>query len=124
MADLVMRQSSMRSTGVPLGGGTAKPTFLSGTEKWHKISRMRRSCEHGGTGGSLLDYEIPEARTRRALHNRCIDSWRKSRPRAHRVNRSQAGIDQDPDQSPSTRRSGAITVWRTGQSTAVTTDWE
>ena len=60
MADLVMRQSSMRSTGVPLGGGTAKPTFLSGTEKWHKISRMRRSCEHGGTGGNSLTTKFPK----------------------------------------------------------------
>jgi RNA polymerase sigma-70 factor (ECF subfamily) len=31
------------------------------------------------------DYEGPEAWTRRVLHNLCIDSWRKSRPRVHNV---------------------------------------
>ena len=29
----------------------------------------------------IADYEGPEAWTRRVLHNLCIDSWRKSRPR-------------------------------------------
>jgi RNA polymerase sigma-70 factor, ECF subfamily len=31
------------------------------------------------------DYEGPEAWTRRVLHNLCIDSWRKSRPRVKRI---------------------------------------
>lgn len=29
----------------------------------------------------IAEYEGPEAWTRRVLHNLCIDSWRKSRPR-------------------------------------------
>lgn len=33
----------------------------------------------------IADYESPEAWTRRVLHNLCIDSWRKSRSRAHRT---------------------------------------
>ena len=32
----------------------------------------------------IADYEGPEAWTRRVLHNLCIDSWRKSRPRVHK----------------------------------------
>ena len=31
----------------------------------------------------IADYEGPEAWTRRVLHNLCIDSWRRSRPRIH-----------------------------------------
>jgi RNA polymerase sigma factor (sigma-70 family) len=43
--------------------------FLRAWKHWHRIA----------------DYEGPEAWTRRVLHNLCIDSWRKSRPRAHQA---------------------------------------
>jgi RNA polymerase sigma factor (sigma-70 family) len=33
----------------------------------------------------IAEYEGPEAWTRRVLHNLCIDSWRRSRPRVHKV---------------------------------------